>query len=237
MEVMIGVDPHKGSHTATMLDADERELARIKVRAGVGQVAELLEWANGHTSRTWAVECAGGMGYLLAQQFVAAGETVLDVPAMLASRVRVLGTGQSTKTDPNDAHSVAVAALHAPSLAVVRPADHVTVCRLLAKRHTDVARWRTKVCCRLHALVGELVPGGIDTEVVVNQARALLDGIEPNNVAALERHRQAVEFVTEIEHLDIVRQDYQGTDHRRGGSVGDDACARSSGSARSSPAC
>ena len=34
MEVMIGVDPHKGSHTATMLDRAERELTRIKVRAG-----------------------------------------------------------------------------------------------------------------------------------------------------------------------------------------------------------
>ena len=45
------------------------------------------------------------------QQLVAAGETVLDVPATLASRVRVLSTGQSTKTDPNDARSVAVAAL------------------------------------------------------------------------------------------------------------------------------
>ena len=207
MEVMIGVDPHKGSHTATMLDRAERELTRIKVRAGGRQVAELLEWANGYTPRTWAVECAGGMGYLLSQQLVAAGETVLDVPATLASRVRVLGTGQSTKTDPNDARSVAVAALHAPTLAVVRPADHVTVCRLLAKRHTDVARWRTKLCCRLHALVGELVPGGISKEVVVNQARSLLDGIEPDDVAAVERHRQAVELVAEIEHLDIVRQD------------------------------
>jgi transposase len=129
MEVMIGVDAHKGSHTATMLDADEGELARIKVRGGVGQVAELLEWANGHTARTWAVECAGGLGYLLALQLVAAGEHVLDVPAMLASRVRILGTGQSTKTDPNDARAVGVAALHAASLAVVRPADHITVCR------------------------------------------------------------------------------------------------------------
>ena len=209
MEVMIGVDPHKGSHTATMLDRAERELTRIKVRAGRRQVAELLEWANGYTPRTWAVECAGGMGYLLSQQLVAAGETVLDVPATLASRVRVLGTGQSTKTDPNDARSVAVAALHAATLAVVRPADHVTVCRLLAKRHTDVARWRTKLCCRLHALVGELVPGGISKEVVVNQARSLLAGIEPDDVAALERHRQAVELVAEIEHLDLVRRDYR----------------------------
>jgi len=89
MEVMIGVDPHKESHTAPMLDRTERELTRIKVRAGRRQVAELLEWANAYTSRAWAVECAAGMGYLPSQQLVAAGETVLDVPATLASRARV----------------------------------------------------------------------------------------------------------------------------------------------------
>jgi transposase len=207
MEVMIGIDPHKGSHTATMLDRAERELGRLTVRAGGHQVDQLLEWVEGVKPRTWAVECAAGMGYLLSQQLVAVGERVLDVPATLASRVRVLGTGQSTKTDPNDARSVAIAALRASSLAVVRPADHVTVCRLLAKRHTDVARWRTKLCCRLHALVGELVPGGIDKELVVNQARSLLDGIQPGDPAAVERHRQAVELVSEIEHLDDVAKD------------------------------
>jgi transposase len=207
MNVMIGIDPHKGSHTATMLDRAERELRHVTVRAGRHQVEQLLEWVDGAKPRTWAVECAGGMGYLLSQQLVAAGERVLDVPATLASRVRVLGTGQSTKTDPNDARSVAIAALRAPSLAVVRPADHVAVCRLLAKRHTDVARWRTKLCCRLHALVGDLVPGGISKEVVVSQARSLLDEIRPGDVAAVERHRLAVELVTEIEQLDVVVKD------------------------------
>jgi transposase len=207
MEVMIGIDPHKRSHTATMLDRSELELKRITVRAGRRQVEQLLEWADGQAPRTWAVESAGGMGYLLSQQLVAAGETVLDVPATLASRVRVLGTGQSTKTDPNDAHSVAIAALRAPSMATVRRADHVMVCRLLAKRHTDLARWRTKLCCRLHALVAELVPGGISKEVVVNQARSLLDMIQPEDVAAVERHRQAFELVGEIEDLDAALRD------------------------------
>ena len=207
MEVMIGIDPHKRSHTAAMLDRRQRELRQLTVRAGRRQVVELLAWADGVGPRTWAVESAGGMGYLLAQQLVAAGERVVDVPATLAARVRVLGSGQSTKTDPNDARSVAVAALHAPSLALVRPADHVTVCRLLAKRHTDVARWRTKLCCRLHALVAELVPGGISKEVVVTQARSLLDKIQPTDAAAVERHRQALELVDEIDHLDAVLRD------------------------------
>jgi transposase len=206
-EVMIGVDPHKGSHTATMLDCDERELRRVTVRSSRRQLEQLLEWVEGVTPRAWAVESASGMGYLLSQQLVAAGETVLDVPATLASRVRVLSTGQSTKSDPNDARSVAVAALRSPSLPQVRPADHVTVCRLLAKHHTDLARWRNKLCCRLHALVAELVPGGIDKEVVVTQARSLLDGVVVDDVAAVERHRQAVELVDELDHLDVVLKD------------------------------
>ena len=97
--------------------------------------------------------------------------------------------------------------MHAPTLAVVRRADHVTVCRLLAKHHTDVARWRTKQCCRLHALMVELVPGGIGKEVVVNQPRSLLEGTSPDDVAAVERHRQAVELVDDIDRLDAVLGD------------------------------
>ena len=51
-----------------------------------------------------------GWGDPLAEQLVALGEDVLDVPATLASRIRVLATGRSNKNDPNDARSVAIAA-------------------------------------------------------------------------------------------------------------------------------
>ena len=81
-----------------------------------------------------------------------------------------MSSGQSTKNDPNDARSVAVAAMHVPSLVEVRPEDHATVCRLLVKHRLDLARWRNKLCCRLHVMVAELVPGGISKEVVVTQA-------------------------------------------------------------------
>ena len=47
MEVMIGIDPHKRSHTAAMLDRRQRELRQITVRAGRRQVTELLAWADG----------------------------------------------------------------------------------------------------------------------------------------------------------------------------------------------
>ena len=86
MTVIIGIDPHKASHTAVAIGCEEQPLAEIKVRATCQQTARLLAWAEPLGSRIWAVESAGGLGYLLSQQLVSAGEEVLDVPATFASR-------------------------------------------------------------------------------------------------------------------------------------------------------
>jgi transposase len=202
MTVIIGIDPHKASHAAFAIDDNEVELAQLSVRAGQCQLERLLCWARPFRTRTWAIESAGGLGYLLAQQLVGAGECVVDVPATLSSRVRVLGTGRANKNDPNDARAVAIAALRAPALAFVRPEDHVTVLRLLAKAHLDAGRARSRACCRLHALVAELVAGGIRKEVVVSQAESLLETIAPVGVAHQQRLELAYELLDEIRVLD-----------------------------------
>ena len=47
MTVIIGVDPHKASHTAVAIGDDERELGRKKVRCGSARsCAQLLAWAE-----------------------------------------------------------------------------------------------------------------------------------------------------------------------------------------------
>lgn len=200
MTVVIGVDPHKRSHTAVAIDRDEVELATIEVRASVRQVSELLDWSGGFAERTWAVEGAGGVGYLLAQQLVAAGERVLDVPATLAARVRVLGSGRSNKNDPNDGYSIAVAALHAPRLTTVVAADHPNVLRLLSKRNRELGSARTRTACRLHALLVDLVPGGITKQITVNRAAELLASVTPAGPVEATRHELA------LEHLDDLRR-------------------------------
>jgi hypothetical protein len=63
-------------------------------------------------------------GLSAAQQLVARGEVVVDVLATLASRFRVLATERSNKNDPNDAHSIAIAALRSPRLRAVEEANH-----------------------------------------------------------------------------------------------------------------
>jgi len=104
--VLIGVDPHKGSHTAVAIDRTEGHLGELRVRASAAQAERLVAWAAGWPERTWAVEGAGGLGHLLAQQLLAAGERVLDVQPKLGARVRLLATGASNKNDPKDARSV-----------------------------------------------------------------------------------------------------------------------------------
>ena len=60
--VMIGIDPHKGSHTAVVIDRDERVVDQIRVRASNGQTGELCECASGYPDRVWAVESARRWG-------------------------------------------------------------------------------------------------------------------------------------------------------------------------------
>src|SRR5580700_10180754 len=98
--VMIGVDPHKGSHTAVALSAGEAVLGQVRVRASAVQAQKLLDWAAPWPERTRAVEGAGGLGHLLAQQLAGAGERVPDVQPKLAARVRLLADGAVNKNDP-----------------------------------------------------------------------------------------------------------------------------------------
>ena len=122
--VMIGIDPHKASHTAVAISAAEEPLGELRVRACAAQAERLLAWAAAWPQRTWAVEGARGIGHLLAQQLLAAGERVLDVQPKLGARVRLLAAGDVNKNDPNDARSVAVAALRSAAVREARSDDH-----------------------------------------------------------------------------------------------------------------
>ena len=187
--VIIGVDPHKGSHTAVAIGADEVAVGQVRVRACAAQAERLLTWAKSWPERTWAVEGAGGLGHLLAQELLAAGEQVLDVQPKLAARVRLLATGAVNKNDPNDARSVAIAALRSPSCLPVRPDDHAAVLKIWAKRHRDLSRARTQVACRLHAALCELVPGGVGKEI--RAAHAAASWRRPSRAARCGRPRRA----------------------------------------------
>jgi len=172
------------------------------VRATSKQCEQLLEWAGGFPERRWAIESAGGLGYLLAQQLVAAGENVVNVPPTLSARVRVLGSSRSQKNDPNDALSTAVAALRNRRLHAVVADDHVVVMRMLADRHHDLTRQRTQAVCRLHAMLANLVPGGISGALRTSRAATMLASVRPVDGVVAERKRLARELLADVRRLD-----------------------------------
>jgi transposase len=200
--VMIGIDPHKASHTAVAISAAEEELGELRVRACAGQAGQLLGWAAAWPARTWAVEGAGGMGCLLAQQLVAAGERVLDVQPELGARVRLLAAGDTNKNDPDDARSVAVAALRSPGVRQVVPDDHPAVLKVWSKRHRDLGRTRTQVVCRLHAVLCELIPGGVSKAITAPAATRLLASIKPATAVEAARCELAADFLDDLRRID-----------------------------------
>jgi transposase len=205
--VMIGVDPHKGSHTAVVIGLAEEPLGELRVRASAAQAGKLIGWAAAWPERTWAVEGAAGLGHLLAQQLVAAGERVLDVQPKLASRVRLLQAGDTNKNDPNDARSVAVAALRSRVGREVIADDYPAVLKVWSKRHRDLARTRNQVACRLHAVLCDLVPGGHQKEISAGQAARILAQVSPSGAVALARAELAAEFLADLRHLDVQLRD------------------------------
>jgi len=153
MGVIIGMDPHKSSATIEVIDEQASVLAAGRYgtdRAGYGQ---MLAAARKFTDRVWAVEGCNGIGRHLAHRLVHDGEAVSGVPPKLSAQVRVFATGNGRKTDEVDAHSVALAALHAPGLVRVQVEEDLVVMGMLAGRRDELGRARTQVVNRLHRLL------------------------------------------------------------------------------------
>ena len=121
--------------------------------------------------------------------------------------MRLLASGNTNKNDPNDARSVAVAALRSPARRRVAAEDHTVVLKVWSKRYRDLGRARTQVACRLHAVLAELVPGGFGREITAGQAASLLKRIRPSGPAARARRELATDFIADLRRLDAqIRQ-------------------------------
>src|ERR1700745_4220836 len=195
--VMIGIDQHKAPHAPGAISGAEARLGELRVRASAAQAERLLAWAAAWPERAWAVEGAGGLGHLLAQQLLSAGERGLEVPAQLAARVRLLATGNINKNDPNDARSVAVAALRSADVREARRDDHAAVLKLWSKRYRDLGRARTQVACRLHQVLCELIPGGVPGEITAGQAGQVLASVTPAGAVEAARWQLAPALTAE----------------------------------------
>jgi transposase len=202
MSVIIGMDPHKRSATIEVIDDRAEVLAAGRYGTDKAGYAEMLKAGRKFTGRVWAVEGCNGVGRHIAHRLVASGEAVLDVPAKLSAQVRVFATGNGRKTDPVDAHSVALAALRSPNLVQVEVSPDLVVLGMLAGRRDELGRARTQTLNRSCRLLLELIPGGARQFLSAAQARALLATTRPRDIVGKTRRRLAAELITELEGID-----------------------------------
>ncbi|HEU0041782.1 MAG TPA: IS110 family transposase [Jiangellaceae bacterium] len=207
--ITIGIDPHKRSLTAVAVQPDGQISPPIRLVVDKTTPAALLTWATQWPERRWAVEGATGLGRSIAQQLVTAGEVVLDVPAKLAARARLLGSNSARKTDVADATSVATVALHNRRLNRVHAENHTTIMRLLTERRDDLVAEHTRWINRLHVLLRDLHPGGAEVRLDTADASALLTKIRAVTEADHQRKQIARDIVRDLKRQEASIKDLE----------------------------
>jgi transposase len=105
--MFVGIDVHKHTHAAALIDERGGELAALTVPNSPQGYRRLLSWLGEHhaTEAVVGVESPGSYGRRLVGALAAAGLEVLHVPAWRTHRERHRqGPG---KTDPGDAFAIA----------------------------------------------------------------------------------------------------------------------------------
>lgn len=201
--MIIGIDPHKASHTATVVDpATNTPVSSLRVDASLAGYRELLRWGRQFPQRRWAVENARGLGCHLAQWLVARDEAVVDVATAATARVRELSRGGRRKNDVIDAAAAASVAALQGDIAVVVADDETTVFALLEERRANLATQRVRSVNQLHALLRDLIPGGAPTSLKASAAAEVLRKIRPATPTERIRKMLGWDLVREIRSLD-----------------------------------
>ena len=176
---VIGIDPHKGSHTAAVLDGGEQLVGELRVERGSRQADRLFEFAAPFSRARGRSRPPAGSG--------ACWPNNSSPPARRSSMCRRRcrrGCGCSMPAAPTRPTRTTPARRRSSRCATrgcgrSRPVDHGAVLRLLADRHHDLVAQRTQAICRLHALLCLLIAGGLPASSPRRAGRGALRSIRP----------------------------------------------------------
>jgi transposase len=202
LSVVIAIDPHKASWTAAVVSSALAPLATLRTSVNRQGYKQLRRFAARWPEAVWAVEGARGLGAPLTTWLTNDGITVVDVPAKLAARVRLLSTGHGRKNDDADAISIGIAAWTSGGLRSATVDQTLVALRALVEHRDDIVRTRTQTVNRLHVLLTQLLPGGAPRELSAETAAKLLATVRPRAPGARTLRRIAADLIAETRHLD-----------------------------------
>jgi len=204
MVMVIGIDPHKASHTAVAVDSTGKVVGQVTVKARDQGHTQLLSWGRrvAGDERVWAVEDCRHVSGRLERALLVHGERVVRVPPKLMGRLRREQRGYG-KSDPIDATAVARAALREGDLPVATLAGRSLDVRLLVDRREDLVGERTREINRIQWHLHDLDPdlpakGRLTTRRGLQHIADRLDQLDGVRAQVC---RESVERVDQLNHV------------------------------------
>ena len=156
--IVIGIDPHKKTHTAVAAAENGRPLQDVTVPARAKGHERLLEWARSiEAERVFAVEDCRHVSGSLERFLVERGEKVVRVPPKMMAGAR-RSARVAGKSDPIDALAVAQAALRCPDLPEAHLDGPERELRMLLDHREDLVGERTRIEARLRWHLHDIDP-------------------------------------------------------------------------------
>jgi transposase len=157
--IVIGIDPHKQTHTAVAVDrATGEELAELTVRARPPGFERLVAWARRlDEDRLFAIEDGRHVSGALERHLIGRGERSVRVAPRIMGQSRRADRVRG-KSDPIDATAVARAALAHPDLPVATLAGPEREIGLLGAHRETMINERTAAQNRLRWLLHDIDP-------------------------------------------------------------------------------
>lgn len=185
--IVVGIDPHKQTHTAVAVDGSTGQvLAELTVKARTPGFERLVQWARDlDAERTFAVEDGRHVSGHLERHLIGRGERSVRVSPRMMGEARRTDRA-SGKSDPVDATAVARAALRHPDLPEATLAGIEREIGLLVAHREMLVNERTDKICKLRWLLHDIDPDmapplrTLDRLKTLDRLRETLQAMEPS---------------------------------------------------------
>lgn len=199
--LVVGIDPHKNSHTAAALDSTTGEFGgEITIASTPKGYRELLDWLGRFRVDQVAIENARGLGRNLAAWLGGRGFAITDVSTKEVRAQRLARRGGRNKNDTRDALAAALTAATGSGYAYTGT-ETGDIAALLTEEREALNTELTAKRNRLHALMRVLRPGGAPTGASVEDFANLLKGVKATGSVVAETKRWARDLLAELRRL------------------------------------